>query len=124
MYKCPLCKKEYSSEREVIVCVNRCGRDKFSNGAFVKKEAPRREDRFSFNSEEINLTNKQIIREIASSSHELCEYLTKANNAAARKQVIKFVVDFLNEVNENERPYLLFKYNEISLMKQIYIKEK
>lgn len=124
MYKCPLCGKEYSLEKDVVACVGRCGRDKFSNGAFVKKEAPRSENRFSFNSEEINLTNKQIIREIANTSHELCEYLTKANNAAARKQVIKFVVDFLNEVNEQERPYLLSKYNEISLMRQIYIKEK
>lgn len=41
-YKCCLCGKEYETEKEVVACVNHCGREKFSNGAFVKKDAPKR----------------------------------------------------------------------------------
>lgn len=40
MYKCPLCGASYETELAVIKCINKCGRNKFEDGAFKKKEIP------------------------------------------------------------------------------------
>ena len=39
MYKCCLCGKEYETEKAAVKCVNKCGREKFLDGAFQHKEA-------------------------------------------------------------------------------------
>jgi len=39
MYKCCICGKEYKTEKEVVKCVNRCGRAGFQTGKFVKKDS-------------------------------------------------------------------------------------
>lgn len=37
MYTCPLCKRQYETEKEVVKCVNKCGRDKASAGWLSSK---------------------------------------------------------------------------------------
>ena len=39
MYKCCLCGTEYADVKDVIKCVNRCGRSRFQDGAFKKKDS-------------------------------------------------------------------------------------
>lgn len=54
MYHCCLCGKEYEREQDAVKCVNRCGREAFSTGKFVKKEVPQLPDinRVEFDCEE------------------------------------------------------------------------
>ncbi len=39
MYKCCLCGNEYEDAADAVRCVNRCGRQKFQDGTFVKKDS-------------------------------------------------------------------------------------
>ena len=39
MYRCCLCGTEYPDAADAIKCVNRCGRSKFQDGAFIKKDS-------------------------------------------------------------------------------------
>ena len=39
MYKCCLCGNEYENATDAVKCVNRCGRQKFQDGAFIKKNS-------------------------------------------------------------------------------------
>ena len=39
MYKCCLCGTEYKDAADAVKCVNRCGRQKFQDGAFIKKDS-------------------------------------------------------------------------------------
>ena len=38
MYKCCICGTEYENEAAAVRCVNKCGRECFASGKFVKKE--------------------------------------------------------------------------------------
>lgn len=38
MYKCCICGTEYDNEAAAVRCVNKCGRECFASGKFVKKE--------------------------------------------------------------------------------------
>ena len=38
MFKCCLCGREYENEKAAVKCVNKCGREKFLDGAFQHKE--------------------------------------------------------------------------------------
>ena len=39
MFKCCICGKSYETERAAVRCVNKCGREKFENKDFVKKDS-------------------------------------------------------------------------------------
>lgn len=39
MFKCCLCGKIYESEKAAVKCVNKCGQEKFLDGAFRHKES-------------------------------------------------------------------------------------
>lgn len=122
-FKCPLCGTEYATEKEVIVCVNKCGREKFSNGAFIKKEAPHSPDRISFDTNESPLSNHQLILKTGQKVKDLYDFFEHERNFMARKQVLEFSDNYKSNLDKANRPYLISKYNEISLMKQIYMKE-
>lgn len=44
MYRCCLCGKTYEEEQDAVKCVSKCGREAFSTGKFVKKDAPQLQD--------------------------------------------------------------------------------
>lgn len=44
MYHCCLCGKKYDTEALAVRCVNKCGREAFATGKFVKKDVPQLPD--------------------------------------------------------------------------------
>ena len=71
MFKCCLCGKSYETERAAVRCVNKCGREKFENKDFIKKESTYRGETVEISyrvSEDMNLKEKceELVEKIQS----------------------------------------------------------
>lgn len=113
MFKCCLCGKEYEREQDAIKCVNKCGRQAFADGKFVKKEVPQLPD-----------VNKVEFIEVPVSDIYLSDILTLINKMidagaplgqiAALKE--KIIANW-NEIDNNERSN---RYNRVLLSAWLY----
>lgn len=113
MFKCCLCGKEYELEKDVVKCVNRCGRQKASEGVFQSKN--------SKYSGEFSTTDFGFEVEDIVSKEKISEMLDDLIKAGAPHPYIDGIINEIERTWDNKsNQERMDDYNRIMLIKGIY----
>lgn len=90
MYKCCICGTEYDNEAAAVRCVNKCAREGFASGKFVKKETKHSPDITNVEFDFEDITNDLIHLSTILTLDKMLEVgVPKPQVAALRDKVLK-----------------------------------
>lgn len=113
MFKCCLCGKEYAQSSAAVHCVNKCGREMFSNGAFKKKDSTYRgETTYVEFSELVNIDTDKI-------SEKIINILTELSDKNSLQTAVLYTSIFSNwnDKTDDEKQADL---NRLLMLKNLY----
>lgn len=110
MFKCCLCGKEYQAKELAVKCLNRCGREGVSNGAFKVKESV-----YSLGVEETSFDNQCSFNSITKNDIiRFFSILKKVNIPSG--EIKSFEKDVLSNWDTKTDEEKLNNYNRVKMM--------